>query len=186
MSDAKIINGVDLGALETTIAAVREQRSLGEVTFGVKGRWEGGFRLNATTGSLVQAGKADADRAGKFEMRSDEPSALLGSDTAVSPGEYILQALAGCYTVTLAANAAARGIRLEGYRLEMEADFDLSGFLGIDPTQNPGATQIRAKVELDAPESTREELQELVRLVEQRSPIRDTLARPIEVLTELA
>ena len=186
MSSATAMNGVDVGALKDTIEAVRNERALGEVTFSVDGAWAGGFRLKAETGTMIQGGAADSSRSGKFSMESDEPAALLGSDTAVSPGEHLLQALAGCYTVTLAANAASRGIELEGYRLHMEADFDLSGFLGIDPNTAPGAQGIRAKLELDAPNSTRGELEELVALVEARSPIRDTLARAVQVSTELA
>ena len=164
------INGVDLDALNDTIEAVTNQRDLGRVTFSVDGAWEGGFRLATATGSLVQAGQADDSRAGRFDMSSDEPVALLGSDTAASPGEYVLQALAGCYTVTLAANAAARGITLDGYRLHLEADFDLAGFLGVDKDQSPGAQQIRVDVELDAPNATREQLDELIKVVESRSP----------------
>lgn len=186
MSTATETNGVDLAALKDTIEAVRQDRSLGEVTFSVDGSWAGGLRLEAATGSLVQAGVADQSRAGKFTMASDEPAALLGTDTAVSPAEHVLQGLAGCYTVTLAANAAARGIELEGYRLHLEADFDLAGFLGVAPEQDPGAQGIRVEIELDAPGSSREELEELVALVESRSPIRDTLSRPVEVSTRLA
>ena len=186
MSNATELNGVNLDALRDTIDAVTRQRSLGHVTFSVDGEWKGGFRLSAATGSLVQAGESDDSRSGKFKMDSDEPAALLGSDSAASPGEYLLQALAACYTVTLAANAAARGIELEGYRLQLETDFDLSGFLGIDPNVSPGSQGIRIKVDLDAPASSREDLEELVALVETRSPIRDTLTRPISVETMLA
>jgi uncharacterized OsmC-like protein len=186
MPSVTAINGVDVKALKETIEAVRNQRALGEVTFSIDGKWSGGFRLDASTGALVQAGRADESRAGKFTMASDEPAALLGSDTAISPAEHLLQALAGCYTVTLAANAAARGVELEGYRLHLEADFDLAGFLGVDPDQSPGAQGIRATLDLDAPKSTREELKDLVKLVESRSPIRDTLTRAVNVSTELA
>lgn len=186
MPSATAINGVNVGALKDTIEAVRNERSLGEVTFSVDGTWSGGFRLDAATGTLVQAGTADESRSGKFTMASDEPSALLGTDTAISPAEHLLQALAGCYTVTLAANAAARGVELNGYRLHLEADFDLSGFLGVDPDQSPGAQEVRVQIELDAPGSTREELEDLVAVVESRSPIRDTLTRAVQVSTALA
>lgn len=178
-------NGVDLHALKDTIEAVRGNRSLGEVTFAVNGEWTGGFRVNSRTGSLTQAGQPDPNRDGKFTMSSDEPAALLGTDTAVSPAEYVLQALAGCYTVTLTANAASRGIDLKSYALHLEGDFDLASFLGVAPEEPPGASQIRVDVTLEAPEATREELEELVEVVTQRSPIRDTLIRPVDVVTTL-
>lgn len=181
-----ITNGVDLGALESTINAVADNRALGEVTFSVDGEWGGGFRVASQTGALTQAGERDESRHGKFSVSSDEPAALLGTDTAASPAEFVLHALAGCYTVTLAANAAARGIELKSYQLHLEGDFDLASFLGVAPEEAPGARQIRVNVTLDAPGATRAELEELVNVVTQRSPIRDTLVRPVDVVTTLA
>ncbi|WP_326837556.1 OsmC family protein [Amycolatopsis rhabdoformis] len=181
-----VINGFDVTALRETVAAVTEERRLGHVTFAVQGEWQGGLAVRSTTGALVQGGVRDPRRAGKFVLESDEPAALLGGDTAVSPGEYVLQALAGCYTVTLVANAAAQGIELRKYRLALEADFDLSGFLGIDKAVSPGVQELRVTVDVDAPEASREQLEELVKLVEQRSPIRDTLVRGVTVTTKLA
>lgn len=178
-------NGVDLDGLRDTIDAVRGDRTLGEVVFSVDGEWAGGFRVDSQTGALTQAGAPDEARRGRFTMSSDEPTALLGTDTAVSPAEYVLQALAGCYTVTLAANAAARGIELQSYRLHLEGDFDLASFLGVAPEEPPGASQIRVDVTLDAPGASRQELEELVEVVTQRSPIRDTLIRPVDVVTTL-
>ncbi|MFJ6452676.1 OsmC family protein [Streptomyces hydrogenans] len=119
-------------------------------------------------------------------MSSDEPAAFLGTDTAVSPAEYLLQALAGCYTVTLASLAAAQGIELKGFRVELEGDVDLRGFLGIDSTVRPGLQQVRVRLHVDAPGTPREQVEELVALVENRSPIRDTLISPVDVVTTLA
>ncbi len=177
---------VDPVALSDTISAVRKQPALGKVTFRLDGKSGGGLRMISQTGALTQAGEKDGSRSGKFALQSDEPVALLGSDTAVSPGEYVMQALAGCYTVTLVANAAARGIQLTKLDLELECDFDLNGFLGINPDVRSGAQEIRVRVSLDSPGASREALQDLVRATEQRSPIRDTLANPVAVTTVLA
>ena len=97
-------------------------------------------------------------------MTSDEPTELLGSDTAASPAEYVLKALAGCYTVTLAANAAARGISLNSVQLALQAHIDLAGFLGIDDAVRPGIQAIRVDVTLDS-DATREDEEELIRVV---------------------
>lgn len=180
-----ITNEVDLNQLEKTVQAVQDNPQLGQVTFSVSGEWAGGFRLQASTGPLRQGGILDETRTHRFSMSSDEPSALLGTDTAVSPGEYIAQALAGCYAVTLAANAAAMDISLRTMSLDIEVDFDLRTFLGIETTTPAGAREIRARVKLDAPESTPEQLNDLMRRLEQRSPIRDTLARAVDVVTTL-
>ena len=137
---------VNLDALRNTIAAVTDDRTLGKVEFTVRGQWDGGLRLESTTGPLRQAGSEQGQRSGRFTMTSDEPTELLGSDTAASPAEYVLKALAGCYTVTLAANAAARGIALNSVQLALQADIDLAGFLGIDDAVRPGIQAIRVDV----------------------------------------
>ncbi|GAA1891597.1 hypothetical protein GCM10009715_41440 [Paeniglutamicibacter psychrophenolicus] len=180
-----ITNDIDPTALEQTIDAVRSNPRLGQVTFSVSGEWTGGFRLQSSTGPLRQGDTLDESRTGRFSMSSDEPTALLGTDSAVSPGEYIAQALAGCYAVTLAASATALGINLRAMAMDIEIDFDLRAFLGIETTTPAGARTIRAQVKLDAPDSSPEQLKKLMGLLEQRSPIRDTLTRAVEVITTL-
>jgi uncharacterized OsmC-like protein len=182
MSVKEQVNVVDL---KSTVEVVRDNPKLGQVSFSMKGTWDGGLRLNSQTGPLTQAGTPDMSRNGQFKLKSDEPTALLGSDTGVSPGEYVLQALAGCYMVTIAANAAVRDIVLEDVRLELEADFDLRGFLGIDTSIRSGSQGIRVNVAIDSPNATSEQLKDLVHAVEKRSPIRDTLANPVDVKTTL-
>lgn len=90
-----VVNEIDAEALKDTIDAVRTTPRLGRVTFAVDGSWQGGCRLDAQTAALTQGGERDEKRVAKYEMSSDEPIALLGTDTAVSPGEYVLQALEG-------------------------------------------------------------------------------------------
>ncbi|RXS88445.1 OsmC family peroxiredoxin [Streptomyces sp. TM32] len=181
-----VINEVDVQALQDTTAAVQANPKLGQATFSLNGSWQGGCRLTAETGAMTQGGERDQTRVARYVMSSDEPVALLGTDTAVSPGEYVLQALAGCYTVTLAVNAAAQGIELKSFRLELEGDVDLRGFLGIDPSVRPGLQQVRVCLHVDAPDTTREQLEELLSLVENRSPIRDSLISPVDVVATLA
>ncbi|MDO0916727.1 OsmC family protein [Streptomyces sp. DT2A-34] len=167
-------------------AAVRAEPKLGQATISVNGSWQGGVRLAAQTGAMTQGGERDETRVAKFAMSSDEPAGLLGTDTAVSPGEYVLQALAGCYSATLAALASVQGIELKSVRLELEGDIDFRGFLGTDLSVRPGLQQVRVRLHVDAPDAPREQLEELVALVESRSPIRDTLVNPVDVVTTLA
>jgi uncharacterized OsmC-like protein len=175
---------VNADALRGTVAAVTDDRRLGKVEFTVRGQWDGRLRLESTTGPLSQAGADQGQRSGRFTMKSDEPNELLGSDTAPSPAEYVLQALAGCYTVTLAANAAARGIAIDSVQLGLQADIDLAGFLGIDDAVRPVGQAIRVDITLDS-DATREQEEELIRVVTQRSPIRDTLVAGTTIETIL-
>ncbi|POH71754.1 OsmC family protein [Arthrobacter glacialis] len=175
----------DFAAIESTVAAVSEQRELGKVSFTMLSESAGGLTAKTITGPLIQAGEPDLSRRGKFTLNSDEPIGLMGTDTAVSPAEYILKGLAGCYMVTLASLAAARAIEIEAIRLTLSFDIDLSGFLGIDKTVRKGAQQIAIDIEIDSPGTPREVLMDLVQALEATSPIRDTLANPVPVATIL-
>ncbi|AUA16827.1 OsmC family peroxiredoxin [Streptomyces sp. SID8382] len=183
---SNILNGVDRDALNATLDAVRQRPEIAQVTFTLGTGWEGGCRQVATTGEVRQAGAPVEARTARYTLESDEPAILLGSDTAASPGEYVVQALAGCYAVTYAANAAARGVELSSLRLDMEVDFDLRGFLGLDKSVRPGAQEIRVTVHAESPNTSRDGLEELTEAVQQRSPIRDTLANAVRVSTVLA
>jgi uncharacterized OsmC-like protein len=176
---------LDPQALAETVDAVRREPTLGHVTFSLEGQTDGGLRLNSQTGALSQAGNVDTSRRGKFKLQSDEPVSLLGSDQAVSPAEYVMKGLAGCYAVTLAALAAQDGIALTRVDVNLAFDVNLSGFLGIDKNVRPGAQQIRVDVAVDSPGTSRAQIEQLVRKLQERSPIRDTLANPVDVVTTL-
>ena len=179
-----VVNEIDVKALRETIDAVRATPKLGQVTFAVDGTWQGGFRIKAQTGALTQGGERDEQRVAKHTMTSDEPTALLGTDTAVSPAEYVLQALAGCYTVTLTANAASRGIELKSFRLELEGDIDLRGFLGLDASVKAGYDGLEYTVFLKA-RATPSQLERVHDFVCRTSPNRFNLSQPIRLETRL-
>lgn len=181
-----MINGVDRDALFATIDAVKKQPNLAQVSFNLDSEWLQGCHQRATTGEVVQNGSQMESRKTNYVFESDEPVDLLGTDKAASPAEFILHALAGCYAVTFASNAAAHEIELSSLRLEMSADIDLQGFLNVNDQVRPGLQQIRVQVHATSPNASRERLEELTRTVEKRSPIRDTLASPVAVHTTLA
>jgi len=175
----------DINAIRETIEAVRKEPGLGKVTFTMKSQSKGRLALETQTGPLYQNGEADVSRMGKFTLISDEPVSLLGGDTGVSPAEYALKALAGCYAVTLASMAASREIELDGLQLNLAFDIDLNGFLGLDANVRKGAKAIRVDVKLDSNSATREQLEELVRELPCQSPLHDTFANPVPVSASL-
>ena len=176
---------VDINAIRETQEAVRKQPELGKVTFNVSGKSSGGLSLLSQTGSLIQNREADDSRNGQYKMVCDEPIALLGTDKGVSPAEYILQGLAGCYTVTLASMAASKGIVLDSISLDLDFDIDLNGFLGLNADIRNGAEEIRVDVNLKSETATREELESLIEKIPLHSPIHDTLANPVRIKPRL-
>jgi uncharacterized OsmC-like protein len=177
-------NGIDVPRLVETIEAIGDDPSLGSFTFRARSAWQEGTYNIGQIGTFTHAGSEDASRAASFVLHGDEPPVLLGSNKGPNAVELLLQALAFCYAVGFAANAAAKGIEIDRMEYEVEGDIDVRPFLGMDGPR-AGLTRIRATGRVSSPNASREQLEELCRYVQQTSPVRDSLANPVAVETSL-
>ncbi|SFA79747.1 Organic hydroperoxide reductase OsmC/OhrA [Rhizobium sp. NFR07] len=175
----------DINEIRQTREAVSKQPELGKVTFSLKGQSNGGISMAAKTGAFIQNGQADEGRIGKFTLVSDEPKALLGTDAGPTPPEHLLQALAGCYTVTLAAMAAEKGIELSGLECDLGIDIDFNGFFDLDKSVRKGAQGISVDLRVTSDTASRAEIEELIAELPNKSPIYDTIANPVKITTRL-
>jgi uncharacterized OsmC-like protein len=184
MATTTIRNGVNVNQLVATVQAIQQNPALAQFTFRARSEWKGGGRSEATIGAYVQAG-AEQARGATFTIAGDEPPVLLGANTAPNAVETVLAALAGCYAVGFAYNAAARGIDIDELRFELEGELDLHGFLGLSDEARPGFSQLTC---IAAVKSTADPqaLDELCEYVQRTSPVLDILRRPTPVTTRLA
>lgn len=177
-------NGIDVNQLVDTIEAVKQDPSLGSFTFRATSTWQDGTYNTGEIHSFRHGGEDDESRDAPFQLDGDEPPVLLGSNKGPNAVELLLQGLAFCYAVGFAANAAAQGIEIESMEYEVEGDFDVRPFLGVEGSR-PGFTAIRAKGKVSSPNATREQLEELCQYVQETSPVRDSLANEVPVITGL-
>lgn len=184
MTTTATANGIDVGQLVETIEAIKDDPSLGAFTFRAKSTWETGTHNVGEISGFTHAGTEDETRAEPFVLQGDEPPVLLGSNKGPNAVELLLQALAFCYGVGYVANAAAQGIEITRLEFEIEGDFDVKPFLGLEG-ERPGFSRIRAKGRVSSPNATREQLESLCQYVQDSSPVRDSLANPIPVETTL-
>ena len=180
-----IQNGVNVDQLVGTINAIKETPSLAKFNFRSSTNWKGGAKAATAIKSFYGVGQEDTTRNETFHLSGDEPSVLLGQNTAPNAVEAVLHALAGCMTVSFIYPAAAQGIRVESLEYTMDGDVDLHGFLNLSDKVRPGLQSIRvkAKVKADAP---RAKIQELLEYASKTSPVMDTLRNPVPVSVELA
>lgn len=139
------------------------------------------FRTTGTGG----AGVVSDIRAGRHDLRVDEPPALGGQDAAPNPVEYALAALLSCQVVTYRFWAAKLGIPLDDVSATIEGDLDVRGFFGFDDAVRPGFGEVRVVVDLQGP-ATRERYEELRAAVDEHCPVLDLFSRPTPVTTRLA
>jgi uncharacterized OsmC-like protein len=177
-------NGVDVERLIATIGAVQGDPNLARFTFRAQSNWDSGGRNRGEIREFEHAGATTTERPTAFELIGDEPPVLLGTNAGPNAVELVLQALAFCYGVGFVYNAAARGIDIEELRYEIEGDLDLHRFLGLGGPR-AGFSMIRAKSWVRSPNATAAQLEELCQHVQDTSPVRDILADPVPVSTDL-
>ena len=113
-------------------------------------------------------------------MGIDGPAAFGGGDAAMSPADVVLVALGTCQEIMYAALASAMDIQLDECKVDVTADLDLKGLMGLDADVPPGLLAMDYQVHLKSPESD-EKLKELVDIVERQCPLLDTLTREVKV-----
>jgi uncharacterized OsmC-like protein len=182
--EQKFVNGVNITELFETIDAIGEKSEIAKFNFRAKNKWINGAN-NRTTINEFDGACETHRRETPFVFEKDEPPVLLGKDIGANPVEYALAALAGCITTGLVYHAAAKGIELEEVESTYEGDLDLRGFLGMTDEVRNGyeSINITFKIKSGAP---REQLEELVQIARQRSPVFDIVSNPVPVKVKLA
>ena len=151
-------NGIDVVALQQFAKGVAEDSSKCSAKFNVKTKWAGQTRSVATVSHYSLAG---VEYQRNFEISADEPTELLGQNSAPNPQELLMAALNACLTVGYVVNAAAMGITVHSLEIETDGELDLRGFLGLDESVNPGYDEVSYVVRL-ATDAPRERLEELL------------------------
>jgi uncharacterized OsmC-like protein len=175
------INGIDLAALDGTVAAIRDNAACAQLAFRVSTRWKGQTRSESTVKSFTLAGEVVPR---SFTIVSDEPHELLGTNSAPNPQELLMSAVNACMMVGYVAESALRGIRLDDCRIETEGELDLRGFLGMDEKVPPGYRRINYTVWLEG-DGSREQFEEIHQAVMTTSPNYFNMAQPVQMCGRL-
>jgi len=138
----------------------RSEPSAGLITLKAEGRIGERITCNIETGkALVRAGLHPATG---------------GPGTFACSGDMLLEALAACAGVTMAAVATSIGINLRGGTVRAEGDLDFRGTLGVAKEVPVGFQQIRLRFDLDT-DASPEQLADLRRLTERYCVVYQTL-----------
>jgi uncharacterized OsmC-like protein len=176
----KKVNGLDVEQLQGCKSDMRDNADLGKYQFRAKNEWVSGAHCRTTIKDFWAAGEEDRSRKRAHVLEGDEPTSLLGKDHGPNATEALLHALGACLNASFIYHAAAQGIKVDALEFELEGDLDLNGFLGVNEGVPSGFQQIRVrcKVKADAP---REKLEELCEYAQKRSPVFNTVSRPVPV-----
>jgi uncharacterized OsmC-like protein len=174
-----ILNGFNLERMWENLQAFTTQPELARFRFRVNNQWIVGGYNQSVIKDFYGAGKEDTSRETPFIIANDEPEVLLGNNYAPKPAEFLLHALAGCLTTTLAYHASARGYEIKKLQTSVEGNLDMRGFLGIDSPVRKGSNSIKIVFDIEG-DFSEEEKEELLKLTAS-SPVLDMISNPVPV-----
>lgn len=114
---------------------------------------------------------------GKALVEAGLHPATGGTGAFACSGDMLLQALAACAGVTMAAVATAVGVNLRGGTIHAEGDLDFRGTLGVAKDAPVGFQRIRLAFVIDT-DASAEQLATLLRLTERYCVVYQTLRQP--------
>ncbi|PQZ93044.1 peroxiredoxin [Arthrobacter sp. MYb227] len=141
---------------------------------------EGTIRLSAN-GTIGAQNLSCSVQTGQAIVAAGLHPSTGGDGTLACSGDLLLQALAACAGVTLAAVATNRGFMIQG-NIQATGELDVRGTLGIDPQVPVGFRSITLSLELQSDLSV-ELVTDLVQTTEKYCVVLQTLRSvlPIEV-----
>jgi uncharacterized OsmC-like protein len=107
-----------------------------------------------------------------------------GSNAGPSPGTLGRGALASCLAITYAMWAARLGVPLDSVEVEVQADYDSRGELGVSDDVPPGYTQVRYIVTV-ASGACEADVRRVIDTGDKYNPYRDVFSRANDVRREL-
>jgi uncharacterized OsmC-like protein len=132
--------------------------------------------LRAVTTARIEDGLRCVIEDGPWKLAADMPAKAGGEETAPTPGTLGRGALASCIAINVAAWAARRDVALEAVQVEVQADFDARGELGMDDSIPPGYQEIHYVISVESP-APADVVADLVEAAERYSPYVDVFAR---------
>jgi uncharacterized OsmC-like protein len=156
-------------AIERSVKAVSLRPSVGQGTAVTRVRLRDGLACDISDGPWTLV-------AGMTEKYG-------GTNEGPNPGVLGRAALGSCLALGYAMWAARLCVPIESLDIEVQADYDVRGELGVQDDVRPGYSAIRYIVTVASPASA-EEVNRWLDIADRYSSWRDTIANPVPVVCE--
>jgi len=168
------MNNINIQEMRSFVATIEKEPAQAKKTKCVKGSWvfEEGKPQFAST---VQYPK------GNVTLESELPPFAGGWGTSPDPIQYCLYGLAACFAVTFAATATSEGVELKRLEVTAENWMDLRKQVGLAEDK----ILEKVKFTVQAEGTSRETLERILKLAEERCPGAECLTREIPMQVEL-
>jgi uncharacterized OsmC-like protein len=156
--------------LERNAQAVSLKPSIGQFTGRTTVRLKPGLACEVTDGEWTLTAGVGAKNG--------------GNNAGPNPGVLGRGALGSCLAISYAMWATRLGVELESLEVEIEADYDTRGELGVSDDVPPGYSQVRYIVTVSSPASEAD-VRRVLDTTDKYCPYLDVFARAIDVRREV-
>jgi len=170
---SNIINNVDLDKVaETTESGKKEKLTLRKLV-KLYGEWN----LDLSKG--YQFRTELSYEKGKQVVEIDSPSFLGGNGNRLGPMAYCVAGISSCFIATLVTVASSKDIRLS--KLNVNAQCNINFAKTFDIADEPITEGIEFQIDAESPNADKQQLQEIIRLAEERCPAMYSMKHEIKV-----
>jgi hypothetical protein len=132
--------------------------------------------LTGVTRAKIEDGLRCVIEEGPWRLAADMPAKAGGEGTAPTPGVLGRGALASCLAIGIGMWAARLQIPVSGIEVEVQADFDVRGEMGLGDDIPPGYKEVRCLVAIESP-AAQDAITGLFETALQHSPYLDVFSR---------
>ena len=157
-------------ALERSVRTLKLKPARGRVT-------------RKATARLVDGVKCEVKER-DWTLTSDVNPMLGGHESAPSPSTFGRMALGSCLAMDYAMWFSRLDVPYDGIEVEVEADMDFSGFLGVDDSVPPGHKEMRVRVNVSS-SAPQAEIERAIELADRYSAMLYMFTQPIPVKRQL-
>lgn len=170
---SNITNNVDLNKISKTIEEGRNDLSTLRRPVKLAAEW------NLNPDKPYQFKTELAYEKGKQVIEIDSPSFLGGNGNRLGPMAYCVAGITSCFIATFVTVASFKGIRLS--KLTVNAQCNINFAKTFDIADEPITEGIEFQIEAESQDADKQQLEEIIRLAEERCPAMYSMMHEIKV-----
>jgi uncharacterized OsmC-like protein len=116
---------------------------------------------------------------GKQVVEIDSPSFLGGDGNRLGPMAYCVAGITSCFIATFVTLASSKGIRFS--KLSVNTQCNINFAKTFDVADEPITEGIEFEIEAESPNMNKEQLQEIIRMAEEKCPALYSMKHEIKV-----
>jgi uncharacterized OsmC-like protein len=170
---SNITNNVDLNKISKTLEEGRNDLSTLRRPVKLAAEW------NLNPDKPYQFKTELAYEKGKQVIEIDSPSFLGGNGNRLGPMAYCVAGITSCFIATFVTVASSKGIRLS--KLNVNAQCNINFAKTFDIADEPITEGIEFQIEAESQDADKQQLEEIIRLAEERCPAMYSMMHEIKV-----